>query len=624
MGNFEEVERLQAGIREWLLRTARNGRHELRSIPAPAVLALLCAATFGPELADAADLDSAVAVARTGVLSSVGASVLGDVLAAALDRARSAHPGGDLSRADLQREISRSLKEILAGPGERAEAVRSDIAMVLREIDAGGTVFLAAIEAGDEDLQREVLTAVEAVSTEFGEMEFLLADLTRAAGEVQDSLADQGAELRVTSDRVGRQSADVRMIREELAVIERRTRGWVPGSADREQARPRWAGGCPYRGLLPYDQAHAAVFYGRDRLTAQLAGLLAHGGLVMVTGASGAGKTSLLQAGLVPALARGVQVPGSQSWPRVSMTPASRPLTELAARLAQLSGGDPAVTRKSLAEAPGDAHLLVGEIVRTAAGGQPGRAGGPAEASRLVLIIDQFEQVFAAAGEEAEQERAAFIDAVCAAATRPTGPRNEPAALVVIAVRGDYWDRCASCPQLVPAMQRDQLVVGPLAEADLRRVITGPAEASGLQMEDGLADTILADLRSAREDGQSGPGAGAGILPLLSQAMLLTWEHRQGDQLTKLGYEGTGERAGVARSVEVSAEAAYRALAPDQQAVARDVLRRMTALGPDGRSACRAVTRADLHVGLPESLPGQSPAGRLRHRRRIAYPPAVG
>ncbi|HEY6296780.1 MAG TPA: hypothetical protein VIX15_14050, partial [Streptosporangiaceae bacterium] len=125
MGNFEEVERLQAGIREWLLRTARNGRHELRSIPAPAVLPLLCAAAFGPQLAEASDLPSAVAVARTGVLSSVGASVLGDVLAAALDRARSAYPGSDLSRADLQREISRSLKEILAGPAERAEAVRS-------------------------------------------------------------------------------------------------------------------------------------------------------------------------------------------------------------------------------------------------------------------------------------------------------------------------------------------------------------------------------------------------------------------------------------------------------------------------------------------------------------------
>ena len=82
LGDFEEVVRLQAGIREWLLRTARNGRHELRGIPAPAVLPLLCAAAFGPALTEAADLGGAAAVARVGVLSSVGASALGDVLRA--------------------------------------------------------------------------------------------------------------------------------------------------------------------------------------------------------------------------------------------------------------------------------------------------------------------------------------------------------------------------------------------------------------------------------------------------------------------------------------------------------------------------------------------------------------
>ena len=81
LGDFEEVVRLQAGIREWLLRAARNGRHELRSLPAPAVLPLLCAAAFGPALAEAADLGGAAAVARVGVLSSVGASALGGVLA---------------------------------------------------------------------------------------------------------------------------------------------------------------------------------------------------------------------------------------------------------------------------------------------------------------------------------------------------------------------------------------------------------------------------------------------------------------------------------------------------------------------------------------------------------------
>jgi hypothetical protein len=102
LGDFEEVVRLQAGIRQWLLRTARNGRHELRGIPAPAVLPLLCAAAFGPALTEAADLGGAAAVARVGVLSSVGASALGDVLAQALDRVRSAQPGGDLPRGDVQ------------------------------------------------------------------------------------------------------------------------------------------------------------------------------------------------------------------------------------------------------------------------------------------------------------------------------------------------------------------------------------------------------------------------------------------------------------------------------------------------------------------------------------------
>jgi WD40 repeat protein len=600
LGGFEEVVRLQAGIREWLLRAARNGRHELRGIPAPAVLPLLCAAAFGPALTEAADLDAATAVARVGVLSSVGASALGNVLAGALDRVRSAQPAGGLSRSDVQWEINRSVKEILSARDTGADEVRSDIAMVLREIDAAGTVFRAAIEAGDEELQREVLDAVGAVSAEFGELEFMLADLARAAGEIQDSLGGQSTELRTASDQVARQSADVRVIREELAVIEQRRRQWVPGSGGPDRDGPRWADGCPYRGLLSYDQAHEAVFYGRERLTATLAGTLAQAGIVMLTGASGAGKTSLLQAGLVPALSRGVQVPGSSSWSRISLTPGTRPLTELSAQLARLCDRDPAVVRKGLADAPDDAHLLVSDIVQAARGRRQDRDGSeperPGEASRLVLIIDQFEQIFAAAGEEGRLERAVFIDSVCAAATRPAGSRGEPPALVVIAVRGDYWDRCAEYPQLVRAMQHDQIVAGPMTDADLRRAITSPAEASGLAVEPGLVDTVLAGLRSAGDGERSGPG----VLPLLSQAMMLTWEHRDGDQLTRRGYEDAGNRAGIARAIEVTAETAYRGLTEKQQAIAREVFRRMTAVGPDSRPGRRAAGRHELKSGWPK------------------------
>jgi hypothetical protein len=563
MGDFEEVERLQAGIRTWLLRTARSGRHELHGISAPAVLPLLCAAAFGPALADADG--PAPGMARMGVLVSVGADVLAHLLEGASSRARSASADApDLTRS-LEAEISRSVREVLDAGGSPAGELRSDIAMVMREIDAGGTAFRAAIEAGDEELEREVLAALESLGAEFGDMAFMLSDLARAAGEIQDSLSGQDAELRAARERAARQSADVRMIREELAVIERRAGQWQPEPAEPSAPVPRWDGGCPYRGLLPYDQAHAAVFCGRERLTAELAGLLAGTGIVMVTGASGAGKTSLLRAGLVPALARGVQVPGSQGWPVVSLTVTSRPLTDLAAGLARLDDRDPVAVRQRLADAPGQAHLLIRELTRSAS-------------ARLMLIIDQFERVFAADGAQERAERAAFLDALSAAAARPAGPRGEPPARVVIAVRGDYWDRCAALPQLVGAMDRDQLVVGPMPDAGLRRAITGPAEASGLRVESALIDAIVADT--------SAVGAS---LPMFSQALALTWENREDRQLTRAGYDRAGRVAGA---IEAGAEAVYARLTEDQRAIARDVLRQMTAVDPDGRLVRRPVSRS--------------------------------
>ena len=592
MGDFDEVERLQEGIRAWLRRTARSGRHEFRDIGAPALLPLLCAAAFGPALADRSV--PAAGAAGLGVLSSVGAGALADLLDSAAERAWSApglgdpaarSPQPDLNpvppiNRSLEREIRRSVGEVLGAGDRHADDLRSDVAMVMREIDAGGTLFRAAIDAGDEEFEREVLAAVETLSAEFGDMAFMLADLARAAGEIQDSLAGQDAELRAASEQVERQSADVRMIREELAVIEQHTRQWLP---EPESADPglRWTGGCPYRGLLPYGRDHEAVFYGRERLTAELAGKLAGTPIVMLTGGSGTGKTSLLQAGLVPTLARGVQVPGSSSWPVVSLSATARPLADLAAGLASLGGGDPAAIRQMLAEAPGEAHLLVREILLVAG-----------DLARLVLIIDQFEQVFAADGQDARLERTAFLDAVCAAATQPAGLAGEPPARVVIAVRGDHWDRCAAYPQLVRPMKDGQIVVGPMPEAGLRRAITGPAEASGLRIDGALIDAIVADVDAA----EGGPGGAA--LPLLSQALTLTCENRDGDRLGRGGYERAGR---VARSVEVSAEDVYAGLSQDQQAVARDVLRRMTAAGPDRRPVRRLVSRADLYAGRPKN-----------------------
>ena len=138
--------------------------------------------------------------------------------------------------------------------------------------------------------------------------------------------------------------------------------------------------GCPYRGLLPFGESDAEVFYGRERLAAALAVKLAarvsSGGLVVVTGASGAGKSSLLRAGLLPILARGQQVRGSDRWPRIVMTPTKDPLTELAARLAAVGGTDTLAVRDGLARHPDQAHLAVWSAVLAVAARRDERAAG--------------------------------------------------------------------------------------------------------------------------------------------------------------------------------------------------------------------------------------------------------
>ena len=131
-----------------------------------------------------------------------------------------------------------------------------------------------------------------------------------------------------------------------------------------------------------------------------------------------------------------------------------------------------------------------------------------------------------------------------------------------------------------------------MTESELRVAITGPAEAAGLQIDRVLTDTILGDLRVAGAD------RSAGVLPLLSQAMALTWEHREGDRLTSRGYAQAG---GVSRAVQTAADRAYGALPAGQQAIARDVLRSMTVASRDGGLARRPVTRHDLYTGLPDA-----------------------
>jgi WD40 repeat protein/transcriptional regulator with XRE-family HTH domain len=359
---------------------------------------------------------------------------------------------------------------------------------------------------------------------------------------------------------------------------------------------PAWAR-CPYLGLVPFQEQDARVYYGRGELAAQLVQRLAEGldraGILLIAGESGAGKSSLLRAGLMPRLAAGALGPGSERWPRRVIRPTGSPLRELAIELADIAGADPASVYRSLSAAPGEAPMLAELAVRTATGRSAHiQLGGPADAAagppRLVLVVDQLEELFTAGGDAdaARVEREAFIAALHAAATGPAGPQKLPPTLVIAAVRADFLGRLIAYPPLRAALDAGPFTVGPMSEAELRLAITGPAAEADLAVEPALVDAVMAELRE-------GPaaGLGSGVLPLMSQAMAATWEQREGSELTLRAYRRAG---GVADAVNRSAQAAYDALTRQQKDAARLVFTQLTVITPDGQLARRRFTRTDL------------------------------
>jgi WD40 repeat protein/transcriptional regulator with XRE-family HTH domain len=447
----------------------------------------------------------------------------------------------------------------------------------------------------------------------------LLRQLRAEAGLTQEELAEAASlSPRSVSDlergihRTARQDTAM-LLADALGLAEparplfvAAARGRAPAAealaALRAAAAPEGPAPGPYLGLVPFEERDARLFYGRDELADQLVRRLAerlHGsGILLVTGESGSGKSSLLRAGLLPRLAAGAL--GSQRWPRRVIRPTASPLRELAMVLAEVAGADPVSVYRSLQAAPGEAPMLAGQAARTAAGRDvdPG-PGGPAGAAsgappRLVLVVDQFEEVFTAAGDgdAGRAEREAFITALHAAATIPAGPAGLPPALVAVVVRADYLGRLIADPSLKAALDAGPFTVGPMSEAELRLAVTGPAAEAGLAVQPALVEAVVAELRD-----QAGGGLGSGVLPLMSQAMAATWQYREGNELTLRGYRRAG---GVADAVNRGAEAAYDALTRSQQDAARLVFTQLTVITPDGRLARRRCRRTDLSARGPQ------------------------
>jgi WD40 repeat protein/DNA-binding SARP family transcriptional activator len=448
--------------------------------------------------ADRAGPDARAALTRLGSALTAVASL---VVATGRDAAALArvHPSASRALRPLNAAAVRQIAVLHAPPGAAASAPVDAL------LEASRGVPRKVHEVAGEWARREAERRVDAVA------------VRAAAGRTR---------ARVLEAELAGSVVDLQASRERSGLVARDDVGEGPVV-------------CPYKGLAPFDADDADYFFGREQLVAGLVARLAGASLLAVVGPSGSGKSSVVRAGLLPALAGGV-LPGSERWPRALIRPGDHPMLELHRATVRL-----------------------------------GREG------RVVLAVDQFEELFTACGDE--RERGDFVDGLVRAARGPEG-----GTVVVLAVRADFYGRLAAYPELSALVGVNHVLVGSMSREELRRAIELPAQRAGLRLERGLVDRLL-------DDCETEPGA----LPLLSTALLELWRQREGRHLSEAGYERTG---GVRGALARLAEDAYARLDGDQQTVARRVLLRLAGDDLHGALVRRRVPLAEVEADRDDDV----------------------
>jgi WD40 repeat protein/DNA-binding SARP family transcriptional activator len=490
----------------------------------------------------AAELAGEVHRDRGAVLYASGAGPAGTARAA-VDSARAARRPTLLVLDDVDRaggELRSALAELHDGLAALAVLVVAtgedpglgsepgvEATLTLAPLDADGVAAVARLYAR-EDAEVPVARLVK-------DSGGVPQRVHRAAGEWARTQAAR--RLGAAVDRAASERAGLRAAEDEVAgtVVE------LQAVSERAELRDSEPGvvACPFKGLAAFDVDDAGIFFGRERLVAEMVARLVGAPLLGVVGPSGSGKSSALRAGLLAALAAGV-LPGSEGWALGLARPGEHPLRALERALA--------------AAAP---------------------------RGRLIVAVDQFEEAFTACREESE--RAAFVDALLACAR---DPRRR--ALVLVAVRADFYGRCAAYPELSRLLGANHVLVGPMRRDELRRAIELPARRSGLRVEPELVDALIADVEGE-------PGA----LPLLSTSLLELWQHRDGRCLRLAAYEHAG---GVRGAVARLAESAYERLDGGRREIARALLLRLAGGGEGDAVVRRRVPLAELEGERDEAV----------------------
>jgi formylglycine-generating enzyme required for sulfatase activity len=329
-----------------------------------------------------------------------------------------------------------------------------------------------------------------------------------------------------------------------------------PPSALLERTRRAAAQVCPYRGLEVFREEDAPFFFGREAFGERLRAAVARQPLVAVVGASGSGKSSVVRAGLIPSLRRS---DGGTLWEILTLVPGHEPLQALIGALLPLLEPD-MTTMDQMVEVnkqagnlrAGDLHLR--QLVDAVLAKQQGT-------SRLLLVVDQWEELYTYAGDEASKQASTrFVDEVLTAIE--TAPLT-----VVLTLRGDFYSEVLSHRGLSDRLQAALVNLGPMTREELERAVTKPAEKVGLGFESGLVDRLLEDV-----------GGEPGNLPLLEFALRELWSARRGSRMCYDAYKAMG---GVKGAIAERAQDIYDSLSPADKKTAERVLTRLVRPGDE-------------------------------------------
>ena len=318
----------------------------------------------------------------------------------------------------------------------------------------------------------------------------------------------------------------------------------------------------PYKGLRAFQEADAADFYGRETLVAQLVSRLAKSRFLAVVGPSGSGKSSVVKAGLIPAFHQEA-LPGSDKWFVAEMTPGSHPLEELELALLPIAVDPPPSLLEPLQK---DERGLLRTIRRILP---------DEEEAQLLLIIDQFEELFTLVDEDVRRRH--ILDSLLTALNAPRSPLR-----VVVTLRADFYDRPLQYQPIGELFKQHTEVILPLTRDELTSAIQEPARRVGVGIEEGVVAAMTADVVDQ-------PGA----LPLLQYALTELFEERQDHTMSLGSYRAIG---GVSGALVQRAEELYANLDAAEQEQVRQLFLRLVTLGEGAEDTRRRVRLSELEA----------------------------